>query len=100
MHKLCGFHLGISLETPGTLFVGEAKHEMSFSARGNLVLVHQLIRQHVMATILVAVAGEQPGKKVVHFVVGDKIGKLKRSAQVRFMISQGWLMDENVLEWG
>ena len=89
----------VVLETPGHLFVGEAKHEMTFGANGNLVLVHQLIRQYVMATILLDVAKEQPKKRVIPFVVGDKAEKLKRNSQVTFMISQGWLSERNVLRW-
>ena len=89
----------IVLETPDYLFVGEAKHEMSFGANGNLVLVHQLIRQYVMATILVEMAKEQPKKGVIPFVVGGKTENLKRTCQVRFMIGQGWLLERNVLGW-
>ena len=44
--------IDIVLETPTHLFIGEAKHEMGFGADANLVLVHQLIRQYVVATIL------------------------------------------------
>ena len=42
--------------------------EMSLSPDGSLVLVHQLIRQYVMAKILVDLT--KTGKEVVVFVVG------------------------------
>ena len=90
----------VVLETPDHLFIGEAKHEMTFGANGNLVLVHQLIRQYVMATILVEISNNRPKKQVIPFVVGDNVGSLKKSSQVRFMISQGWLREANVLCWG
>ena len=73
---------------------------MTFGANGNLVLVHQLIRQYVMATILVEISNNRPRKQVIPFVVGDNVGTLKKSSQVRFMISQGWLREANVLCWG
>ena len=63
-----------------------------------MVLVHQLIRQYVTATILLQIAGEH--KEVIPFVVGDSTDYLKKTSQVRFMISQGWLSQANVLDWG
>jgi len=90
----------VVLETPNHLFIGEAKHEMTFGANGNLILVHQLLRQYVMATILVEISNNRPRRQVIPFVVGDDVGGLKKTSQVRFMISQGWLKEENVLCWG
>jgi hypothetical protein len=98
-NNLRNTEVDVVLETPGYLFVGEAKHEMSFGANGNLVLVHQLIRQYVMATILVEMTKEQPRKRVIPFVVGDGVDSLNKTSQVRFIISQGWLRDNNILTW-
>ncbi len=89
----------VILETPHHLFVGEAKHEMSFGADGNLVLVHQLIRQYVMAQILVELCGGSGVKSVIPFVIGDNIDGIKKTAQVQFMIEQGWLKAGNILSW-
>ena len=86
------------LETPTHLFIGEAKHEMSFGANGNHVLVHQLIRQYVMAKILIEYSASS--KAVVPFVVCDSVDAVLRTSQVRFMMAQGWLRKENVLCWG
>ncbi len=90
--------IDIVLESPGHLFIGEAKHEMSFHAHSGLVLTHQLIRQYVLASILLELCGAK--KEIVPFVVGGDATAIKKRAQVRFMVKQGWLRDENVLEWG
>ena len=100
VNNLLNTEVDVVLETPNRLFIGEAKHEMSFSANGNLILVHQLIRQYVMATILVEISNNRPRKRVVLFVVGDNVDNLNKTSQVRFMISQGWLRKETVLSWG
>ena len=65
-----------------------------------LILVHQLVRQYVMATILIEISQNLPKKRIIPFVVGDKRRSLKKTYQVTFMIGQGWLSEENVLEWG
>ena len=96
-NNLLGTEVDVVLETPEQLFIGEVKHESTFGADGKLVLVHQLIRQYVTATILLQLAGEH--KEVIPFVVGDSTDYLKKTSQVRFMINQGWLKDTNVLCW-
>ena len=97
MNSLLGTEVDVVLETPKHLFIGEVKHESTFGADGKLVLVHQLMRQYVTATILLQLAGEH--KEVIPFVVGDSTDYLKKTSQVRFMINQGWLKDTNVLCW-
>ena len=52
-------------------------------------MVHQLIRQYVMATMLIDKLCED--KKVIPFVVGPNAQKLIRHQQVKFMTHQGWL---------
>ena len=96
-NNLVNTEVDIVLESPSCLYIGEAKHEMSFGADGQLVLVHQLIRQYVMAKILVDHLKRK--KEVVPFVIGDDTKKLMRNGQVDFMIRQGWLKEANVLEW-
>ena len=66
--NLYNTEIDIVLESRHTLFIGEAKGEMSLGADGRLVFVHQLIRQYVMANVLVELT-ETP-KRVVPFVVG------------------------------
>ena len=64
--------IDIVLQTPKHLFIGEAKYKSNLRGNSNLVLVHQLIRQYVMATILVEIVSSRGGchkKAVVPFVV-------------------------------
>ena len=91
--------IDIVLETPKRLFIGEAKHESGFGGEGKLILVHQLISQYVTATILLDLLGEN--KQIVPFVVADvdKLASVKNTAQVKFMIAQGWLEGKNILPW-
>ncbi len=89
----------IVMGSPGHLLVGEAKHESDLGASGNLVLVHQLIRQYVTAKVVVELTGKQA--KIVPFVVADSEGLASKAntVQVQFMVKQGWLKEENVLSW-
>ena len=97
-NNLLNTEIDIVLETTEYLFIGEAKDESTFGAKSKYVLVHQLIRQYVMASIVVALVGNR--KSVVPFIVGDKPKGLQNNGQVRFMMKQGWLKKENVLSWG
>lgn len=92
--------IDIVLETPKRLFIGEAKHESGFGGEGRLVLVHQLIRQYVTATILLDLIGEN--KQVIPFIVADagKLASVNNTAQVKFMLAQeDWLREANILSW-
>lgn len=97
LNNLYNTEIDIVMETPKSLFIGEAKHEASFGADSRLVLVHQLIRQYVMANALLETLGCK--KQIVPFVVGDDAADLKKKQQVRFMIDQQWLDECNVLDW-
>ena len=101
--NLFNTEIDIVLQSPHHLFVGEAKHESDLKGRGNYVLVHQLIREYVMATILVDLTeGDKDKKrKVVPFIVGEsgKLGSLKNTVQVKFMVKQGWLKEQHILSW-
>lgn len=91
----------VVIETPNSLFIGEAKHKMGFGADRRLVLVHQLIRQYVTASVLAdkLKCEGQGERKIVPFVVVDDVKRSRRFEQVRFMCRQGWLRKENVLGW-
>ncbi len=94
--------IDIVLASLNYLFIGEAKHEEGFSENPKNVLMHQLIREYVMARILVdrlTSTGQISPKIVVPFVVGDDAESLKKDDQIRFMIWRGWLKKENVLTW-
>ena len=95
--KLRNTEIDIVLETSDYLFIGEAKDESPFNSSRNDVLVHQLIREYVMARILVDRLDLD--KKVVPFVVGDNAENLKNYSQVKFMCNQGWLNEERILSW-
>ena len=67
--------------------------------------MHQLIRQYVMAKILVDLT--RSDKQVISFVVGDDTDKMNKYVQVKFMLDQrrrykdqDWLRKGNVLSWG
>ena len=89
--------IDIVLETRERLYIGEAKDESGFGANGNLVLAHQLIRQYVMAKILLELKGGSQSK-VVPFIVRNE-PKGKNPAQIQFMKSRGWLKEGNILTW-
>ena len=95
--NLLNTEIDIIVESPRHLFVGEAKHKSSFGTNSEYVLVHQLIREFVTASILLKLRGQN--RKVVPFAVGDDRKVLLNQGQVRFMIRQGWLCEENVLDW-
>ena len=106
--NLVNTEIDIVLETPTHLFIGEAKYESGFHASGRLVLVHQLVRQYVMAKVLVDVLG--CNREVVPFVVTGNAQQLKqpsgnagapgmRSHQVQFLIAQDWMKPDNCLTW-
>ena len=86
----------IVLEAPDRLFIGEAKREEKFGDDAS-VLKHQLVRQYVMARIVLDLAGRE--KAIVPFVVGNDRDKLKQDEQVRFMIESLGMRRENVLAW-
>ena len=94
--NLLNTEIDIVLESPTRLYIGEAKSESSFHASGKLVLVHQLIRQYVLAKVLVDVSG--CNREVIPFVVVNRI-RGRQSRQVSFMLAQGWMNPENRLTW-
>ena len=97
VRNLINTEIDIVLESPNFLFIGEAKHLTGFNTRSEYILVHQLVRQYVMARILVDLLGT--GKKVVPFVVGNEPAKLRKLKQVDFLVRQRWLREENILKW-
>ena len=97
-HNLHGTEMDIVLDTPGYLFVGEAKDESRLGANGDLVLVHQLIRQYVTARVLLHFTGNS-NKKVALFSVVKNRESFLRTYQVKFVLDKGWLCTANVLTW-
>lgn len=97
-NNLRNTEIDIVLESQHHLFIGEAKRDEKFGGNKKLVLVHQLVRQYVAATILLDFVGKK--KKIVPFVVGNDKKGLHRKKQVQFMIQCLGMRRENVLEWG
>ena len=94
--------IDIVIQTPNYLIIGEAKGESSLSAKSDYVLVHQLIRQYVMTTILIELSAstqKYTKKEIVPFIVADNVAELNRKRQVKFMCKKGWLNEKNVLSW-
>ena len=85
--------IDIVMESRRYLFIGEAKHKIGFHANGNVVLVHQLIRQYAMARILIDFT--ESDKTIIPFIVGGN----KKQHQVVFMIKHGWMKEKNILSW-
>lgn len=96
-NNLRNTEIDIVLESQHHLFIGEAKREEDFGDSAS-VLKHQLVRQYVMARILLELVGKK--KKIVPFVVGDDKKRLHRKKQVQFMIQCLGMRHDNVLEWG
>ena len=98
-NNLRNTEIDIVIESSQHLFIGEAKNESSFHANGNLVLVHQLIRQYVMASILVDIVGRK--KKIIPFVVCNEKDKsrIRNNHQFKFMAWKKWMNENHVLYW-
>ena len=90
-HNLINTEVDVVLQTDKHLCIGEAKCSQRLAADSRHILVHQLIRQYVMARILVEL--KRSDKKVVPFVVGDCRDDLMRTHQVKFMIEMGYLRE-------
>ena len=95
--NLNGIEIDIVLQTPNHLLIGEAKDESDFGTDGNHVLVHQLIRQYVQATVLLDVLKVE--KQVVPFIVCRETARTKGRRQVRFMLDREWLREDHILSW-
>ncbi len=95
LSNLVHTEVDIVIESPSRLYVGEAKFHMGFGTNSKLILVHQLIRQYVMAQILVDIINPPTKKTVIPFIVGDN----NRTLQVDFMVEKGWLQTRNILKW-
>lgn len=96
--NLVNTEIDVVLETEHCLYIGEAKHLMRFGADRGLVLVHQLVRQYVMATILMDIWSDENGgrkKKIVPFVIGASENFL----QVQFMRDSGRMLENHIVTW-
>ena len=100
LNNLLNTEIDVMLESPGRLYIGEAKYKSGFHADSKLVLVHQLVRQYVTAKVLVDVAGSK--QEVVPFVITEnsrRFGRSRRPDQMRFMMDRYCLKAGNCLTW-
>lgn len=97
-NNLRNTEMDIVFETDDHLLIGEAKYESAFGTNGKLVLVHQLIRQFVTASLLIKVQEERE-KVVVPFLIVDDEKWAKDTDQVDFMLCQKWLFEDNIRTW-
>jgi len=99
-NNLLNTEIDIVLSAPGYLLIGEAKHEETFGADSKHVLVHQLVRQYVMASIVADMVDSDQQREskteVIPFIVGDKVTK---TAQVQLLQSMEMLHPDNVISW-
>ena len=94
LSNLLQTEIDIVAESKTRLYIGDAKIEMNLGPNRELIFVHQLLRQYVIAKILLEILG--CCKRIVSFVVG----RFKRNLQVDFLIrNKGWLKESNILEW-
>ncbi len=105
-NNLTSTEVDVVLETSDYLLIGECKHESDLGVNPDYILVHQVIRQYVMARILanyISLSAEVDvkEKEVIPFIVGDgdKLGSIRNSTQIRFMTEVGWLREGNILDW-
>ena len=100
-NNLFNTEIDIVLSTPTRLYIGEAKDEAKLRGQGDLVLVHQLVRQYVTARILIdrlVSRGQASPVRVVPFLVRNK-STGREQAQVDFMVERCWMERENALTW-
>ncbi|MCD4747748.1 MAG: hypothetical protein K8R59_00110 [Thermoanaerobaculales bacterium] len=94
--NLMNTEIDIVIQTPAHLLIGEAKHTQALGAESKNLLVHQLIRQYVMATVVAQISHHE-WLKVVPFIVST--APVRKRAQIRFMLRKGWLADGNLYGW-
>jgi len=89
--------IDVVLECDGYFLIGEAKDEESFGSNSNHILCHQLIRQFVMAKVVIECLGREI--KIIPFIIVPDIVAAKNKGQVKLMQELGWLEEKNVLSW-
>ncbi|MDC9820955.1 hypothetical protein ABRQ07_14320 [Pectobacterium polonicum] len=90
--------IDIVIETRNKLYIGEVKDSQTFGAHGGLFLPHQLLRQYIMARILIDELGKD--LDVVPFIISNNSSETKKNGQVKLMESLSYLnIDNNVFTW-
>ena len=94
--NLANTEIDVVIESPGFLLIGEVKDEQTFGAASKHILTHQLMRQYVMASILLDMRGKREDYKLIPFVIGNNA---KATAQVACMRHLGYLSEANIITW-
>lgn len=96
--------IDIVIETRNKLYIGEVKDSQTFGAHGGLFLPHQLLRQYVMARVLIDELGKD--LDIVPFIVvsnntpKDKDENVQlKNGQVLLMKHLNYLKMVNVFTW-
>jgi hypothetical protein len=81
------------------MLIGEVKHTQTFGADSKLIIVHQLVRQYIMASILAEELSQHKNEKciVIPFVIADS--NAIKTGQVKLLQYLGWLNINNLLPW-
>lgn len=97
--NLLNTEIDVVMSAPGFLLIGEAKYEQTFGAASRHMLTHQLVRQYVMASIVLDIVEENQTTnraKVIPFIIGDNA---KATAQVKLMHHLNFLLLSNIITW-
>lgn len=98
INNLLNTEIDIVIQSSNSLYLGEAKAECGFSSNGGNVLVHQLIRQHVVGRLILKHSNSK--LKLKQFVVlNERADYDALPEQLKFVICQGWMKDSNRLTW-
>ncbi|WP_420065100.1 hypothetical protein [Pectobacterium colocasium] len=88
--------IDIVIETRNKLYIGEVKDSQTFGADGRLFLPHQLLRQYIMARILIDELGRN--LDVVPFIISNS-ENTRKNGQIQLMVNLGYLDMKNVFTW-
>ena len=98
VNNILNTEIDIVIQSKCCLYLGEAKKECAFSADSRNVLVHQLVRQRVLGTLLLNTLNSN--LKLKQFVVMNNEPKEgRRPKQLQFAINQKWIKKTNILTW-
>lgn len=97
--NLYNTEIDIVIRAGDCFLIGEVKHTQSFSADSGHILVHQLLRQYVVASIILEEISRMESKKfrVIPFIIAD--GNAKNTGQIKLLQHLGWLNEKNIFSW-
>jgi hypothetical protein len=103
INNLYNTEIDIVIKAGSYLLIGEVKHTQTFGADSSHVLVHQLVRQYVMASILIEELFElgilNEKCTVIPFIIADENSSAKKTGQVKLLQHLKLLNEKNVISW-